>query len=48
MVRVFFMQEKEKEYNGIWKQIGCILSLVAIFGIITLVIIGFYLLIKNY
>jgi hypothetical protein len=42
------MQEKEKEYNGFWKQLGCILSLVAIFGIIALLIIGFYLLIGNY
>tara|TARA_Y100001933_G_scaffold253821_1_gene294642 strand:- start:14084 stop:14212 length:129 start_codon:yes stop_codon:yes gene_type:complete len=42
------MQEKEKEYNGIWKQIGCVLSLIAIFGIIALAIIGLYLLIKNY
>jgi len=42
------MQEKEKEYNGFWKQLGCTLSLVAIFGIIALLIIGFYLLIGNY
>jgi len=42
------MQEKEKAYNGIWKQAGCILSLIAIFGIIALVVIGFYLLIQGY
>ncbi|HKL91398.1 MAG: hypothetical protein ACX93O_08690 [Flagellimonas sp.] len=42
------MQEKEKAYNGIWKQAGCILSLIAIFGIIALVIIGLYLLIQGY
>jgi len=42
------MQEKEKEYNGIWKQMGCILSLIAILGIIAVVIIGLYLLIQGY
>ena len=42
------MREKEKAYNGIWKQAGCILSLIAIFGIIALMIMGFYLLIKGY
>ncbi|MEO2052334.1 MAG: hypothetical protein ABGX00_11275 [Allomuricauda sp.] len=42
------MEEKEKEYNGIWKQVGCILSLVAIFAIIALVVMGFYLLIGKY
>nr|WP_288935356.1 hypothetical protein [uncultured Allomuricauda sp.] len=42
------MREKEKAYNGIWKQAGCILSLIAIFGIIALVIIGLYLLIQGF
>jgi hypothetical protein len=42
------MQEKEKAYNGIWKQAGCILSLIAIFGIIALGIIGLYLLIQGF
>jgi len=42
------MQEKEKEYNGIWKQLGCVLSLIAIFGIIALVVMSLYLLIQNY
>ncbi|WP_431160208.1 hypothetical protein [Flagellimonas beolgyonensis] len=42
------MEEKEKEYNGIWKQVGCILSLVAILAIIALVVMGFYLLIGKY
>ncbi|MFT0715727.1 hypothetical protein [Flagellimonas lutimaris] len=42
------MREKEKEYQGIWKQAGCILSLIAIFGIIALFIIGLYLLIQGF
>jgi hypothetical protein len=42
------MQEKEKTYNGFWKQAGCILSLVAIFGMIALFAMGFYFLIKGY
>ncbi|MHA7862849.1 hypothetical protein [Flagellimonas marinaquae] len=42
------MQEKEKEYNGIWKQLGCILSLVAILGIMAVFIVSFYLLLRNY
>ncbi len=42
------MQKEEKEYRGIWKQIGCILSLVAIFGMIGLMIMGLYLLIQGY
>lgn len=39
---------EEKEYNGIWRQIGCILSLVAILGIIALFVMGFYLLIQGF
>ncbi|WP_262706547.1 hypothetical protein [Flagellimonas pelagia] len=42
------MEEKEKEYKGIWMQLGCILSLVAILGIIALFIMGIYLLIGKY
>jgi hypothetical protein len=42
------MEDKEKEYNGIWKQVGCILSLVAIFALIGLFVMGFYLLIRKY
>jgi len=42
------MQENERAYNGIWKQAGCILSMIAIFGIIALVIIGLYLLIQGF
>lgn len=42
------MEQKEKEYNGVWKQAGCILSLVAILAIIALVVMGFYLLIGKY
>lgn len=48
MFGVFFMQKEEKAYNGIWKQAGCILSLIAIFGIIGLMIMGLYLLIQGY
>ena len=39
---------EEKEYSGIWKQAGCILSLVAILGIIALFVMGFYLLIQGF
>ncbi len=42
------MQEKEKPYNGFWKQLGCILSVIAIFGIIALFVVGFYLFIKGF
>lgn len=33
------MSEKEKEYNGIWMKIGCGLSLLAILGIITIIVL---------
>ena len=42
------MEKKEKAYNGIWKQVGCILSLIAIFAIIGLFVMGFYLLIQGF
>ena len=42
------MENKKKEYNGFWKQMGCILSLVAILAILAIFVIGFYLLIKGY
>jgi len=42
------MEETEKEYGGIWKQAGCILSLLAILGIIVLFGIGIYLLLKGF
>ncbi|GMN05326.1 hypothetical protein MTsPCn5_07140 [Croceitalea sp. MTPC5] len=29
--------EKEQEYSGIWKNIGCILSAIAIFGILAFI-----------
>jgi hypothetical protein len=40
--------KKEKAYNGFWKQLGCILSLLAILGIAAVFIIGFYLLINGF
>ncbi|WP_262420322.1 hypothetical protein [Flagellimonas meishanensis] len=42
------MQENQNEYNGFWKQLGCILSIVAIFGIIAVFVIGFYLLLNGF
>ncbi|MDC6364585.1 MULTISPECIES: hypothetical protein [Flavobacteriaceae] len=42
------MEKKEKEYNGFWKQLGCILSLIAILGIMAIFVIGFYLLINGF
>ncbi|KQC29191.1 hypothetical protein AAY42_04205 [Flagellimonas eckloniae] len=44
----FFMQEKEKTYNGFWKQIGCTLSIIAILGILAVIIIGFYMLLSGF
>ncbi len=37
------MEEKEEEYKGFWKNVGCILSVVAILGIITVLVIGAYM-----
>ncbi|WP_262491907.1 hypothetical protein [Flagellimonas lutaonensis] len=34
--------EKEKEYNGFWKQAGCLLSVVAILAFITILVLFFY------
>jgi len=31
--------EEEKEYKGIWKNIGCILSAIAIFGMLAIGVI---------
>ena len=42
------METKEKEYNGIWKIVGMLLSLVAIFGILFLLGMGLYFLIGGY
>jgi hypothetical protein len=42
------MEERKKEYNGIWKTAGCLLSLVAIFGIIFLLGLGMYYLIMGF
>ncbi|WP_420601302.1 hypothetical protein [Flagellimonas sp.] len=42
------MEEKEKEYNGFWKQIGCILSVIAILGIVSVVVLGIYMLLKGF
>ncbi|MDT0607462.1 hypothetical protein [Croceitalea rosinachiae] len=36
------MEKKEKEYSGVWKDIGCILSALAIFGIIAVITILIY------
>ncbi|WP_298789526.1 hypothetical protein [uncultured Allomuricauda sp.] len=41
------MEEKKKEYKGFWKDIGCILSVVAILGIITIIILGIYMLLQG-
>jgi len=40
--------KKEKAYNGFWKQLGCVLSLLVILAIIAIFIIGFYLLIQGF
>ena len=42
------MQQKEKDYNGFWKQLGCILSVIAILAILSVFIIGIYLLAKGF
>ncbi|MEZ4811029.1 MAG: hypothetical protein R2819_11780 [Allomuricauda sp.] len=42
------MHKKEEVYNGFWKRLGCILSLVAIVGIVTVFVIGVYLLVKGF
>jgi len=42
------MEERKKEYNGIWKTMGCLLSLVAIFGIFFLLGLGMYYLIMGF
>jgi len=38
---------EEKAYNGFWKQMGCVLSILAILGIATILITGVYLLFKG-
>jgi hypothetical protein len=35
--------EEEKEYSGIWKDIGCVLSAIAILGILALFVVLGYL-----
>nr|WP_299382010.1 hypothetical protein [Allomuricauda sp.] len=42
------MEEKQEEYNGFWKQLGCMLSVVVILAIVTVFAIGTYLLIKGF
>ncbi|MEM9649454.1 MAG: hypothetical protein AAF969_13325 [Bacteroidota bacterium] len=42
------MEEKQKEYNGFWKQLGCILSVVVILAIVSIFIIGAYLLFNGF
>lgn len=42
------MKEKEENYNGFWKQLGCVLSVVAIFAIMAVFAIGIYLLVKGF
>ncbi|SHG33102.1 hypothetical protein [Flagellimonas flava] len=42
------MEEKQKEYNGFWKQLGCILSVVVILTIVSIFIIGAYLLFNGF
>ncbi|WP_421807307.1 hypothetical protein [Flagellimonas sp.] len=42
------MQENEKEYNGIWRHLGCALSLIAILGMMAVFIVIFYLFLQNY
>ncbi|MGX1930335.1 hypothetical protein [Flagellimonas sp. 2504JD4-2] len=42
------MEEKEQEYKGFWKNAGCILSVLAILGIIAIFVIGLYMLIKGF
>ena len=34
--------KEEKEYSGIWKNVGCLLSALAILGIIAVIIILIY------
>ncbi|WP_350285969.1 hypothetical protein [uncultured Croceitalea sp.] len=38
---------KEKEYTGIWRDIGCLLSAVAILGIIAVILIFIYQLVSG-
>lgn len=46
-VKKVTMGEKQKEYNGFWKQLGCILSVIAILGILAVFAIGAYLFFKG-
>jgi len=42
------MENNDKEYRGIWMTVGLLLSFVAILGMIFLVGMGFYFLLKGY
>lgn len=42
------MQRKEKDYNGFWKQLGCILSVIVILGMLTVMGLGIYLFAKGF
>ena len=42
------MQEKEENYTGFWKQLGCILSVIVILGMLTILGIGIYLFAKGF
>ncbi|WP_255512456.1 hypothetical protein [Flagellimonas sp. S3867] len=42
------MEEKEKEYSGFWKNAGCILSVIAIFGILAVIVIAVYMFAKGF
>lgn len=42
------MEKRNKEYNGIWKTTGCLLSVVALLGLVFLFGLGLYFLLKGY
>ena len=41
-------KDKDKEYKGIWMVVGLLLSLVAVLGMIFLLGMGIYFLLKGY
>ncbi|WP_281499697.1 hypothetical protein [Allomuricauda sp. SCSIO 64092] len=42
------MSKKEAEYTGIWMKLGCFLSALAILGIITIIVLFAFNLIRGF
>lgn len=40
--------ENEETYNGFWKQAGCLLSVIAILGIIAVIALAGYMFVKGF